>query len=52
MPMVRIRNLHFGYSRRILQLENLSLDLAKGRIYGLLGKTARANRRCLKTLWG
>jgi len=50
--MVRIRNLHFGYSRRALQLENLSLDLVKGRIYGLLGKNGAGKSTLLKNLVG
>jgi ABC-2 type transport system ATP-binding protein len=50
--MVRIRNLHFGYSRRELQLENLSLDLLPGRIYGLLGKNGAGKSTLLKNIVG
>jgi ABC-2 type transport system ATP-binding protein len=50
--MVRIRNLHFGYSRRVLQLENLNLDLMRGRIYGLLGKNGAGKSTLLKNLVG
>jgi ABC-2 type transport system ATP-binding protein len=50
--MVRIRNLHFGYSRRVLQLENLNLDLARGRIYGLLGKNGAGKSTLLKNIVG
>ncbi|WP_223649533.1 ATP-binding cassette domain-containing protein [Hymenobacter psoromatis] len=50
--MVRIRNLHFGYSRRVLQLENLSLDLEKGHIYGLLGKNGAGKSTLLKNIAG
>ena len=50
--MVRICNLHFGYSRRVLQLENLSLDLARGRIYGLLGKNGAGKSTLLKNIVG
>ena len=50
--MVRIRNLHFGYSRRVLQLENLNLDLDKGRIYGLLGKNGAGKSTLLKNIVG
>jgi ABC-2 type transport system ATP-binding protein len=50
--MVRIRNLHFGYSRRTLQLENLNLDLQRGRIYGLLGKNGAGKSTLLKNIVG
>ena len=50
--MVRIRNLHFGYSRRALQLENLNLDLQPGRIYGLLGKNGAGKTTLLKNIVG
>ncbi|GAB3635729.1 ATP-binding cassette domain-containing protein [Hymenobacter arcticus] len=50
--MVRIRNLHFGYSRRVLQLENLNLDLRRGHIYGLLGKNGAGKSTLLKNLVG
>lgn len=50
--MVRIRNLHFGYSRRVLQLENLNLDLLRGRIYGLLGKNGAGKSTLLKNIVG
>lgn len=50
--MVRIRNLHFGYSRRVLQLENLNLDLEKGRTYGLLGKNGAGKSTLLKNIVG
>ena len=52
MLMVRIRNLHFGYSRRVLQLENLTLDLQRGRIYGLLGKNGAGKSTLLKNIVG
>ena len=50
--MVRIRNLRFGYSRRALQFENLSLDLARGHIYGLLGKNGAGKSTLLKNIVG
>ena len=50
--MVHIRNLHFGYSRRVLQLENLNLDLRRGRIYGLLGKNGAGKSTLLKNIVG
>ena len=50
--MVRIRNLHFGYSRRVLQLENLNLHLERGHIYGLLGKNGAGKSTLLKNIVG
>jgi ABC-2 type transport system ATP-binding protein len=50
--MVCIRSLHFGYSRRVLQLENLNLDLRRGHIYGLLGKNGAGKSTLLKNLVG
>lgn len=50
--MVRIRNLHFGYTRRERQLENLNLDLQAGRIYGLLGKNGAGKSTLLKNIVG
>ncbi|GAA4498008.1 ATP-binding cassette domain-containing protein [Hymenobacter ginsengisoli] len=50
--MVRIRNLHFGYSRRVPQLEDLRLDLVRGRIYGLLGKNGAGKSTLLKNMVG
>ncbi len=50
--MVRIRNLHFGYSRRVPLFENLSLTLERGHIYGLLGKNGAGKSTLLKNIVG
>jgi len=50
--MVRIRNLYFGYSRRVPLFENLSLDLERGHIYGLLGKNGAGKSTLLKNIVG
>ena len=50
--MVRIRNLNFGYTRRARQLENLSLDLERGHMYGLLGKNGAGKSTLLKNIVG
>ena len=50
--MVRIRNLHFGYSRRVPLFENLNLDLDRGHIYGLLGKNGAGKTTLLKNIVG
>ena len=50
--MVRIRNLHFGYSRRVPLFENLNLDLNRGHIYGLLGKNGAGKTTLLKNIVG
>lgn len=50
--MVRIRNLHFGYSNRGPLFENLSLALDRGHIYGLLGKNGAGKSTLLKNIVG
>ena len=50
--MVRIRNLDFGYSRRVPLFQNLSLALDRGRIYGLLGKNGADKTTLLKNIVG
>ncbi len=50
--MVRIRNLDFGYSRRVPLFQNLNLDLDRGRIYGLLGKNGAGKTTLLKNIVG
>lgn len=50
--MVRIQNLSFGYSRKRLLFNDLTLSLPKGRIYGLLGKNGAGKSTFLKNLSG
>ncbi|UOQ99142.1 ABC transporter ATP-binding protein [Hymenobacter sp. 5317J-9] len=50
--MVRIRNLHFGYSRKHPLFQDLSLTLEQGHIYGLLGKNGAGKSTLLKNLVG
>lgn len=50
--MVRIRNLHFGYSRRHPLFQNLDLTLERGHIYGLLGKNGAGKSTLLKNMVG
>ena len=50
--MVHIQNLSFGYSKKKLLYNNLTLSLSKGRIYGLLGKNGAGKSTFLKNLSG
>ena len=50
--MVRIRNLHFGYSRQRPLFQNLDLTLERGHIYGLLGKNGAGKSTLLKNMVG
>ena len=50
--MVRIRNLHFGYSRQRPLFQNLSLTLERGHIYGLLGKNGAGKSTLLRNMVG
>ena len=50
--MVRIRNLHFGYSRKHPLFQNLDLTLERGHIYGLLGKNGAGKSTLLKNMVG
>ena len=50
--MVRIRNLHFGYSRKRPLYQNLDLTLERGHIYGLLGKNGAGKSTLLKNIVG
>lgn len=45
-----IKNLSFGYSKRKLLYEDISLTLEPGNIYGLLGKNGAGKSTLLKTL--
>jgi len=50
--MVHIQNLSFGYTRKKLLYDNLTLSLGKGKIYGLLGKNGAGKSTFLKNLSG
>ena len=50
--MVRIRNLYFGYSKRVPLFQDLSLTLERGHIYGLLGKNGAGKSTLLKNIVG
>ena len=50
--MVRIRNLDFGYSRRVPLFQDLNLALDRGHIYGLLGKNGAGKTTLLKNIVG
>ena len=50
--MIQIHDLSFGYSKRNLLFKNLHLNLAKGHIYGLLGKNGAGKSTLLKNMIG
>jgi ABC-2 type transport system ATP-binding protein len=50
--MLQINNLHFGYPRNPLLLEDISLELRQGHIYGLLGKNGAGKSTLLKNMIG
>ncbi len=50
--MIQIHDLSFGYSKRNLLFKNLHLSLAKGHIYGLLGKNGAGKSTLLKNMIG
>lgn len=50
--MIEIKNLSFGYTKKGLLYKNISLSLAGGSIYGLLGKNGAGKSTLLKTLTG
>jgi ABC-2 type transport system ATP-binding protein len=50
--MIQISNLSFGYSKRHLLYQNLSLTLQNGNIYGLLGKNGAGKSTLLKNIAG
>ena len=50
--MVRLRNLYFGYSKRMPLFQDLSLTLERGHIYGLLGKNGAGKSTLLKNIVG
>jgi ABC-2 type transport system ATP-binding protein len=50
--MIEIKSLSFGYGRKPLLFENLSLYLNRGHIYGLLGKNGAGKSTLLKNITG
>jgi ABC-2 type transport system ATP-binding protein len=50
--MIQIKNLSFGYSRKRLLYNDLSLTLSKGKIYGLLGRNGAGKSTFLKNISG
>ncbi|QIL76706.1 ATP-binding cassette domain-containing protein [Hymenobacter sp. HDW8] len=50
--MVHVNNMSFGYSKKHLLFENLSLSLSRGHIYGLLGKNGAGKSTLLKNMIG
>ena len=50
--MVRIRNLHFGYSKKRPLFQHLDLTLERGHIYGLLGTNGAGKSTLLKNMVG
>jgi len=50
--MIQIKDLNFGYSKKALLFKNLNLNLAKGHIYGLLGKNGAGKSTLLHNITG
>jgi ABC-2 type transport system ATP-binding protein len=50
--MIHIQNLSFGYSKKKLLFNDLTLSIEKGKIYGLLGKNGAGKSTFLKNLGG
>jgi ABC-2 type transport system ATP-binding protein len=50
--MIQLKNINFGYSRKRLLFENLTLELSRGHIYGLLGKNGAGKTTLLKLISG
>jgi ABC-2 type transport system ATP-binding protein len=50
--MIRINNLSFGYTKKKLLYNDLSLSIEKGKIYGLLGKNGAGKSTFLKNISG
>jgi ABC-2 type transport system ATP-binding protein len=50
--MIEVNNLSFGYSKKELLFENLSLSLQPGHIYGLLGKNGAGKSTLIKNITG
>jgi ABC-2 type transport system ATP-binding protein len=50
--MIQLTNINFGYSKKRLLFESLSLELSRGHIYGLLGKNGAGKTTLLKLISG
>ncbi|MCL2041588.1 MAG: ABC transporter ATP-binding protein [Bacteroidales bacterium] len=50
--MIQLENIDFGYSKKRLLFENLTLELSRGHIYGLLGKNGAGKTTLLKLISG
>ncbi|MCL2290349.1 MAG: ABC transporter ATP-binding protein [Bacteroidetes bacterium] len=50
--MIQLQNIDFGYSKKRLLFENLTLELSRGHIYGLLGKNGAGKTTLLKLISG
>lgn len=46
MTMLEMNHVTFGYKRSVNVLEDFSLSLESGAVYGLLGKTVQAKVLC------
>ena len=50
--MIKIENLNFSYKRNKLVINNVSLNIEKGYIHGLLGKNGTGKTTLLKQIAG
>jgi ABC-2 type transport system ATP-binding protein len=50
--MIELKNIDFGYSKKRLLFKNLTLELSRGHIYGLLGKNGAGKTTLLKLISG
>jgi ABC-2 type transport system ATP-binding protein len=50
--MIRLETIDFGYSKKRLLFKNLTLELSRGHIYGLLGKNGAGKTTLLKLISG
>jgi ABC-2 type transport system ATP-binding protein len=50
--MIQLQNIDFGYSKKRILFENLTLELSCGHIYGLLGKNGAGKTTLLKLISG